>query len=206
MQFIPPFQKKQVDETALMKLQMQKQAEQDVMASALHPQDLESEAFFQQQERLAELTRWQQDLSPMLKALFLDFAGLMEDEKGKMVPIPGYKPMCSYDAAKRWVDFVKPIDKNVMNGAWSIKQINDAMIAIDDTLAQDIIEHWKEYKVEYSLATFDLICNQVINAVYPTFMRGLNNGERNYHGKIQKVIEAKNLSPETKKPSLFGKG
>ena len=203
MDFIKPFVKKEPSQQALMEQERKFQQEDAIIASALHPQDIDAEAFAAHQNMMAELTRWQQDLSPMLKELFKNLAGLMENAKSELVQVPNFSPVCNYNAAKRWIDFITPLDKNVMNGAWTIKQINDSMIAIDQTITQDLIEHWKFYEVEYSIATFDYICNAIINAVYPTFLRGLENGERRCHGQIQKIIETKSLNAEKKK-TLFG--
>lgn len=206
MELKNPFGKKEPSQEALLKQQHDLNMQQGVLDNAMHPQDYaENESFQQQQNLLAELTRWQQDLEPMHKDLFKDLAGLQEDADGNLIPITWFKPACNVIAAKRWVDHIKPMDKNAMNGAWTIKQINDKMIWLDRTLRQDIIEHWHQFGVEYSIATFDYICNTVIDAVYPTLLRGLENGERKYHGQIQKVIETKSLTPEKKRNSLFGK-
>lgn len=206
MELKNPFGRKEPSQKQLLAQQQKYTMEQEVMNSALHPQDYqENEAFQQNQNLLAELTRWQQDLEPMQKQLFQDLAGLKENEKGEMEVIPWFKPACNVIAAKRWVDHIKPLDKNAMNGAWTIKQINDQMIWLDRTIRHDIIEHWRTFGVEYSIATFNYICNTIIDAVYPTLLRGLENGERKYHGQIQKVIETKSLTPEKKKTSIFGK-
>lgn len=207
MQLINPFQKirREPSQEQLMDKQHELNVDADIRQSAISGQVMDEELFQQRENMMAELTRWQQNLSPMLKELFLNLAGLREDDDGSLHHDPMAKPACSVFAAKRWVDFVKPIDKNVMNGAWTIKQINDSMIWIDRTIRQDIMEHYENYNIEYSVATFDYICNMIINAVYPTFLRGLENGERKYHGQIQKIIETKNILPEKEKQSLFGK-
>lgn len=205
MDFINPWKKKEPSQEEMMAQQHAYDQENVLTQSATYPTDSEYDTFNNKENLMAELTRWQQDLSPMLTQLFNDLAGVSEDNQGRLIPIEGFNAVCSTVAAKRWVDFIKPIDKNVMNGAWTIKQINDAMIEIDDTIAQDLIEHWSEYKIEYSVATFDYICNTIIHAVYPTFLRGLENGERKYHGQIQKVIETKNIVQDKKGKGLFGK-
>lgn len=202
---VNPFQKKEPSQEQLMAKQHQMALEADLVNSATNGQPYDEELFANKENMMAELTRWQQNLTPMLQELFLNLAGLEENDDNKLMLSPLSKPACNVFAAKRWVDFIKPIDKNVMNGAWTIKQINDSMIWIDRTIRQDIIEHYKEYNIEYSIATFDYICNMIINAVYPTFLRGLENGERKYHGQIQKYVETKNILPEKKKPTLFGK-
>lgn len=201
-----PFNKKEPSQQQFVDQQQAHSINQEVLASVMHPQDYqETEAFQQNQNMLAELTRWQQDLEPMYQTVFKDLAGLQDNERGELVPIEWFKPACNVIAAKRWVDHIKTIDKNAMNGAWTIKQINDKIIWLDRTIRQDIIEHWREFGVEYSTATFTYICQTIIEAVYPTLLRGLENGERKYHGQIQKVIETKSLTPERKKTSLFGK-
>jgi len=206
MELQNPFGKKEPSQQVLLQQQYKSQMEQGILDNAMHPQDyLESDSFQNQQNMLAELTRWQQDLTPMLTELFKDLSGLKENSEGELEPIKWYTPACNVIGAKRWVDHIKPMDKNAMNGAWTIKQINDKMIWLDRTIRQDIIEHWREFGVEYSTATFDYICNTIIDAVYPTLLRGLENGERKYHGQIQKVIETKSLTPEKRKTNLFGK-
>lgn len=208
MQLINPFQKKEPSQEKLMRQQHDMSLQQESYASSLNPgagEIQETENFYDRQNMMAELTRWQQDLTPMQKELFMNLAGLAEDNDGNLVDDPWNKAQCSYIAAKRFVNHIKPLDKNAMNGAWTIKQINDSMIWLDSTLRQDIIEHYKEFNIEYSTATFNYICNTIINAVYPTLLRGLENGERKHHGQIQKVIETKSLMPEKKKAGLFGK-
>jgi len=201
-----PFMNNKSQEQILMSQQNDYTLNQEMVGSATHPQNFaEEESFREQQNLMAELTRWQQDLSPMLKELFLNLAGLMEDEEAILKKDPMNIPVCSIYCAKRWINHIKPLNMNVMNGAWSIKQINDAMIWLDGTIRQDIIEHHRKYDIEYSVATFTYICNTIINAVYPTFLRGLDNGERKFHGQIQKVIETKNILPDKKKGGLFSK-
>lgn len=205
MKLVNPFQKKEMNQEQLMNKQHRLNLDAEMMNAAITSQGWDEESFYNRENMMAELTRWQQNLSPMLRELFLNLAGLRENNNQELEIDQLSMPACNVFAAKRWVDFIKPIDKNVMNGAWTIKQINDSMIWIDRTIRQDIIEHYIKFDIEYSVATFDYICNMIINAVYPTFLRGLENGERRYHGQIQKVIETKNILPEKKKPTLFGK-
>lgn len=183
----------------------QYQRDAEVTASGVHPQDMDYEQLVQREGMMAELTRWQQDLGEMQRELFVNLAGLIEDDDGKLVPVPDFQPLCNQIGAKRFVDTIKPLDKNAMNGAWTIKQINDTMIAIDDMNRQDIKEHWRYYNIQYSPAVFNRICETIINGVYPTLLRGLDNGERKFHGQIQKTIETKNILPDQKRPGLFGK-
>lgn len=202
---INPWAKKEPSQEKMMQDQRRHEIDETLLANETHPSNADVEFHLENQNKLAELTKWQQDLSPMLSQLFKNLCGVTTDEDGNLMQIDGYQAVCNFTAAKRWIDFIKPLDKNVMNGAWTIKQVNDTMIWIDDTVVQDIIEHWKEYNVEYSIAIFDYICNSILHAVYPTFLRGLNNGERIFHGKIQKTIEAKNITPIRQQKGLFGK-
>lgn len=198
-----PFAAPSNNESQMMADQREYDRERSMLESATHPQNSDEMMHMERENLMAELTRWQQDLSPMLQNLFKNLAGCQEDGDGQLKIIPGYQALCNVSGARRFVDTIKPIDKNVMNGAWTIRQINDAMIALDDTNVQDIIEHWEEYGIEYSVASMDRICETIIYAMYPTFLRGLDNGERKHHGQIQKIVETKNIGSEKRRNSLL---
>lgn len=196
MSFLNPFEKKE-------EIEELSPAIDDATAASVYPGNQEERDFIAQKDRLAELTRWQQDLSPQYQELVWDLYGVTPDENGNLKSIDGYKAPCNLTGAYHMINILKRIDKNVMMGAWSEARMSRTIISRASMLILDLVENYEKYGIEKSKLRY--VYRLIVDTMEPTFVRGLNNGERIFHGKIQKSHEIKQIHPETEKTSFFGK-
>lgn len=199
-----PFaKKKQPSDEDLLRQQASLQRDQAAYDSATQPTGVDEQIWLDRQEKLAELRRWQQDLSPMLNQFFLDLAGVTEDENNTYSHIKGYTPHCSLTGARRIVNFLKPIDKNVMLGNWQTMDIQRACLDKMYSFVNDLKKNYKLYGIKKNYADLTILRVMVTDYVQATYKRGWNNGERNLDGKIHKSIETNALAEVQSKKGIF---
>lgn len=204
MSIINPFKSNKPTDEELIKQQSKNQQEAVIYEQNNQQTGIDEQMFLENREKFAELRRWQQDLSPTLKQFFLDLSGVQEQEDGKLVAVEGYTPHCNLTGARRIVNFLKPIDKNVMLGNWEKSVIQRAAEDKLCAFVNDLGKNYSLYGIKKNYADLTVIRVMVTDFVHATYIRGWNNGERNLDGKIHKSVETNALSPEKPSKTLFG--
>lgn len=160
-------------------------------------------AMLQRREVLTQLTQWQQDRSPTLRKLFEKLCAYHVDAKTKELIKSQYEiPCCSLGGAQELVNYIEPLDHNVMLANWSDKTLIVTMRdAIAHPLRRFIRDNHRELGMDIQHAEY--VFWLIVNTIEPTYWRGWNDGERRKDREMIKINEVKAISPEKKK-GLFG--
>lgn len=158
----------------------------------------------ERREVLVQLTQWQQDRSSVMQKLFLKLCSMSIDDETKMLTeVKWDSPVVSMWGAKKLIDFIEPLDHNVMLANWDtanlIKTMRDA---IAHPLRRFIFQNHNllDLKIEQAEYVFWLI----VNTIEPNYWRGWNDGERRKDREIIKVNELRNPYLQKEKKGIFG--
>lgn len=204
MNLINPFQKKP-DEQRQINQQRQYERDNIVTEQATHPQAYDEQYHMEKQALLNEIRRWQQDLEPKYQRFFEDLAGIRLTESGDVVNIPNIKPFTNLNGAYHITNYLRRIDVNVMRSNYSEFRIYSNLNILLATLIQLIKDKREEWDIEKKQGVLDYIWTNCYNAMEPTYLHGLNDGERRHESEIHKIIETKNVLPKEEKRGLFQK-
>lgn len=175
-----------------------------VQENALHPQNTDEEMLAMQNEKLADLRRWQQDLSPKFIKLFEKFAGIKITEAGTMVKVPGIHSRMNINGAYHIVNFLEVLDVNVIMSNYSD---GGAKMSLRHGVGYPLVQFIKDNHVEFGISknygNLRYIITTAMNTAEPTFYRALNAGERNHDSKIYKVVRTENEQPKKEKKGIF---
>lgn len=168
------------------------------------PENVSDQAQYDRREVLVQLSQWQQDRTDAMKSLFLKLCGYQMDKKGeKLIPVEWDKGYVSLKGAYKLINFIEPLDRNVMLANWSDKML---IITLRDAIAHPLrryIFHNHE-ELMLSLEHAEYVFWLIVNTVEPTYWRGWNDGERRKDKEIIKVQEVRNPYFQQKKKTVFG--
>lgn len=187
---------------------MQDQINTDLSLSAQtlgNPNNSTDEALaMQRREVLVQLTQWQQDRSPVMRSLFLKLCSMQIDEKNiSLIPISWDKPVVSMWGAKKLIDFIEPLDHNVMLANWDTSNLIRTMRdAIAHPLRRFIFQNHTMLNLNIEQAEY--VFWLIINTIEPNYWRGWNDGERRKDREIIKVNELRNPYLQKEKKGIFG--
>jgi len=183
---------------------IQEQERTALIENATHPQNNDEDMLREQNEKLADLRRWQQDLSPKFVKLFEKFAGMKITDNGRMIPVPGIKPRMNINGAYHIVNFLEVIDVNVIMSNYSEEGSKMAIRhGVGYPLVQFIKDNYREFGINKNYGDLRYIITTALNTAEPTFNRALNAGERNHDSKIYKVVRTENEQPKKEKKGIF---
>jgi hypothetical protein len=202
MMFDKLFQKDKAGEA----LREQRQQENVGMILGQPNAQIDEQRMIERQEVLIQLTRWQQSRTAQMQQLFEKLSAYTYDkEKNALIPSKWDTPYCSLVGAAKLVNYIEPLDHNVMLANWSDKVLNITMRdAIAHPLRRFIRDNHNELgiAIEHAEYVFWNICN----TVEPNYWRGWNDGERRKDREMIKINEVKSLNEPKKKTGLFGLG
>lgn len=189
--------------------EQQKKAEEfQLAATALgNPSaNADEQALLERREALVQLSHWQQDRSESMQKLFLKLCGYFIDKKGDktvLKPIEWDKGYVSIMGAQKLVNFIEPLDRNVMLGNWGDKELT---ITLRDAIAHPLRNYIKinHESIGLSIQHASYVLWLIINTVEPTYRRGWNDGERRKDREIIKINELRNPDAQQKKKNIFG--
>lgn len=200
---INPFKKKQ-EEQLRKQIKQQADLEYSYGLSTSQASAIEDQQVIDKREVLVQLTHWQQDRTEAMQRLFLKLCGYeFNKEKKLLQKIKWDKGFVSIFGAQKLINYIEPLDRNVMLACWEdktlIKTIRDG---IAHPLRRFIFQNHKEIglKLEYAEYVFWII----INTVEPTYWRGYRDGERKKDREIIKIQELRNPYFQQKKKGVFG--
>lgn len=167
---------------------------------------LDEQNMMERREILLQLTQWQQDRNPTMRKLFTKLSAYDYDDKAKLLNKSKWdEPYCSLVGAAKLVNFIEPLDHNVMLANWSDKVLTVTMRdAIAHPLRRFIRDNHKELGISIDHAEY--VFWNIVNTVEPTYWRGWNNGERRMNMETTKINEVKSVNQDKKKKSIFGIG
>lgn len=197
------FNKKETPEQAL---QSQRQEDTKNMILSQPNAQIDEAKMLERQEILIQLTRWQQSRTEQMRMLFEKLSAYTYDaKKGVLVPSTWDTPYCSLVGAAKLVNYIEPLDHNVMLANWSDKVLNVTMRdAIAHPLRRFIRDNHKELGISIDHAEY--VFWNICNTVEPNYWRGWNDGERRKDREMIKINEVKSLNEPKKKAGLFGIG
>lgn len=191
-------------DTEAIQMREQRQANQNE-AILSNPQSVfDEQRSMERREVLLQLTQWQQDRTPQMRKMFEKLAAYNYDEKSKMlVPSTWDKPYCSLVGSAKLVNYIEPLDHNVMLANWSDKVLIKTM---RDAIAHPLRRYIRDNHIELGIHIdhAEYILWNIVNTIEPTYYRGWNNGERRMNMETTKINEVKSVNPEKKKRGLFG--
>lgn len=167
-------------------------------------QSFDEQRAAERREVLVELTQWQQDRSPMMQKLFLKLCSMnLNTEKKQLEKIPWDEPMVSMWGAKKLIDFIEPLDHNVMLANWDTKNLTLTLRdAIAHPLRRFIFQNHNKLNLKIEHAEY--IFWMIVNTIEPNYWRGWNDGERRKDREIIKVNELRNPYLQKEKKGIFG--
>lgn len=195
-----PFQSKENE-----KKQMKDEADYQMSASILgNPQgSMDEQDLIEKRNMLVQLQQWQQDRKPVMRELFCKLSGTLIDQKGKIVSSQWNHGYVSIAGAAKLVDFIEPLDHNVMLANWDDMNLTKTLRdAIAHPLRRYLYQNHQELSL--ALAHAEYVFWLIVNTVEPNYRRGWNNGERIKDTKIIKVNELHNPHFQPKKKGIFG--
>lgn len=205
MKLINPFKKKANPEEQMLKRQQELQRENIIAETSMHPQSHDEHYALEKQNLLAEIRRWQQDLTPKFKRAFEELAGCrINPNTGMPVPITHIQPLTSINGAYQLINFVKILDHNVMRSNYSEPRINlNLRYGVGYPLIQFVKDNYRELGIEKNFGKLNYIVNFLYNLVEPTYYHALNDGERRHDSQIYKVVRTENENTKPEKKGLW---
>jgi len=203
MEFINPLKKK-VDEGKQIQEQRQYEKGQVITHNVTDQQINDEGVVDQQRNQYAELRRWQQDLSASMRDIFEKLSGMRFGIDGNPIPIGYVKPLMNINGAFQLVNFIEPLDKNLINSNYSRDEIRTAMRwGIGYPLTQFIHDNCQDLGMQRNKGAMDFVIMLIMNTVEPTYLRALNGGDRNVDSKIYKINRIEDDRQEKEKKGLF---
>jgi len=203
MSFINPWENKQVqDAKEQQKQEADYQMATNVISSQAEAQD--DQNMYEKKEVLVQLSQWQQDRSPAMKKLFLKLSGYhLNPDTNKLSKTKWDKGHVSLYGAHKLINFIEPLDHNVMLANWDDKNlIKTLRDAIAHPLRRYIFQNHKQLGVE--MVNAEYVLWNIMNTIEPNYWRGYKDGERRKDKEIIKVHEQRNPYFEGKKKGIFG--
>jgi len=157
MSFINPWENKQVqDAKEQQKQEADYQMATNVISSQAEAQD--DQNMYEKKEVLVQLSQWQQDRSPAMKKLFLKLSGYhLNPDTNKLSKTKWDKGHVSLYGAHKLINFIEPLDHNVMLANWDDKNlIKTLRDAIAHPLRRYIFQNHKQLGVEMVNAEYVL--------------------------------------------------
>ena len=205
MQWLPGMKGKKDDLDRQFEAQ-QEQQNMDIASSTLP----EEQMALHGRELNHDLTRWQQDLDPIIDSMIHRLKCEVMTEEGNFVPLLDHNkkpipPLCSDECIYKLIAVLEPnASRNVMMSKFDSEHIGNIMYALESDIIIDIlVDERKKYRTPLShLSEVKIIFRSF---ALPTFYRALGGGERRYLGTIRTVKELHNASnmDEGKKKGLF---
>lgn len=185
--------------------------EQNTFGAVANPED--DHIFLQQQEKNADLLKWQQDLFEELEQLKRDLRNEFKTADGewkrKVYCIgqgrdgrPIYKPMPplanEYFISMMETECRPLMSRNMMMSNFSEQRILDMLKHTSNTIADNMADNYDKYGIEF--VNFDHVVRLIKNVIIPAPFRALNDGERRHQRTIAKRIESFSESQSQPKP------
>ena len=205
MKLINPFTKKDNSEAVILDKQQKYVRENIVTESSVHPQAVDEHYAIEKNNLLAEIRRWQQDLSPKFRQAFEELAGVrINAASGMVVEVQEVKPLMSINGAYQLINYVKILDHNVMRSNYSETRINlNLRYGVGYPIIQFVKDNYRQLGIEKNFGKLNYIVNYLYNLVEPTYFHALNDGERKHDSQIYKVVRTENENTEPKKKGLW---
>lgn len=164
---------------------------------------IEEQQAAERRDILVQLQKWQQDRSKQMQALFLQLSGYQIDKDLKLTATSWNKGYVSLRGAAKLVNFIEPLDHNVMLANWDDKNL---VVTMRDAIAHPLRRYlfMNNKELEMELVHAEYVFWLIVNTVEPNYRRGWNNGERLKDSKIIKVNELHNPYMQLKKKGIFG--
>ena len=165
---------------------------------------MDTHAQLERREVLVQLSQWQQDRSEAMQKLFLKLCGYKYNKDNNILEKVkwdvGYVTVIG---AQKLVNFIEPLDRNVMLANWDTKMLLKTMrIAIAHPIRNYIFQNHDE--LDLTIEHADYIFWLIVNTVEPTYWRGWNDGERRKDKEMIKIQEIRNPLYQQKKKGIFG--
>jgi hypothetical protein len=167
---------------------------------------LDEKNLMEKRQILVELTQWQQDRQPAMQKLFEKLSGYYYDLKSKTLMKStwdtGYTTLIG---ASKLVNYIEPLDHNVMLANWSDKVL---IVTMRDAIAHPLRRYIRDNhnEIGVSIDHAEYVFWIIVNTVEPTYWRGWNNGERRMNQEMIKINEVRSVAEKEKKKQLFGLG
>lgn len=200
-----PFQEKQPELTQ--RELMESEKKQHLINAALDPRPTldEQEKSFRK-DQYAQILKWQQNREFTNRNLLMGFAALRAKQTNDGLIIyeedPFNKKVCSIQAAKKLIEFIKPLDHNVMLANWDETKINKEMFAIATSLMDFSMYNSEDFEID--IKDYEYIIDTMVTAQHPSYQRGLNDGERRVMKETIKVNEVSTGQPQKPIQKVFG--
>lgn len=197
-----PEQKAMEYQKAQYKEQVQDQMTMGLMTS--QESAIDAQNMYVRKELLVQLSQWQQDRSEAMQNLFLKLCGYKYNKETHMLEkVKWDNGYVSIQGAQKLVNFIEPLDRNVMLANWDQKVLLKTMrIAIAHPLRNYIFTNYEELGLQLEHAEYVLWL--IINTIEPTYWRGWNDGERRKDKEMIKIQEVRNPMFQPKKKTIFG--
>jgi hypothetical protein len=185
--------------------QQQAAVEQTINYKAAGAQEsaIEEQNMIDRRNALIQLSQWQQDRSEAMQNLFLKLAGYYFDKKEGLKPIHWDTGYVSLYGAQKMVSFIESLDRNVMLGNWSERNV---IITLREAIAHPLRRFifLNHNEIELTLSHAEYVFWLIMNTVEPTYWRGYNNGERRKDSEIIKIEEHRHPDFRPTKKTVFG--
>ena len=166
----------------------------------------------EQREKMQDLTKWQQDMSPFLKRMVHDLKREYIGDDGEYHPVivngSPLKPLCSDELIQDLISQLRNFtSQNTMMSNLDEYQINKIIRHCEKTVILDmLVPEMKKYGTpEHQLSQIKKIFR---GALTPTLYRAWRGGERKHLGTIRTVKELVNeggqIGEHNKKKGLWG--
>lgn len=165
---------------------------------------LETQAMLDKREILVQVTQWQQDRTPAMRELFMKLCGAHYDIKTKELDFPQWaRGYVDQFGAYKLVSFIETLDRNVMLGNWSERNL---IITMRDAIAHPLRRYifFNHAELGLQVQHAEYVFWTIVNAVEPTYWRGFNNGERRMNMEMIKVEEHRHPDMQQKRKTVFG--
>lgn len=202
MLFDKLFQRNKQDEA----MQMQRQEDTKNIVLSQPQAQMDEAKMLERQEILIQLTKWQQSRTEQMQQLFEKLSAYtLDKKKGVLVKSEWDIPYCSIVGAAKLVNFIEPLDHNVMLANWSDKTL---IITMRDAIAHPLRRYIRDNHNELGICIdhAEYVFWNICNTVEPNYWRGWNDGERRKDREMIKINEVKSLNEQKKKSGLFGIG
>ena len=196
-------------EEKMLDKQLSAQEKQTVMANATDPNA--DVTFLEQQERRADLIRWQQEMDEETLSLVMSFLSMRKDEDGKPKAILDEKgkplpPLCNTLFIHQVVKpKLKPFaSKNLINSNYDANRILGKLKYTMDDITDMMADNWDRYGIDF--VNFNGILRDMANFMEDSCWRSLKGWTKKIDGTMIKRLEQENFGEidVKKKKGMFG--